>query len=97
MRTRYLLSYDVRDEKRLRRAAKVALAYGYRLQYSVYICDLSDIERTNLERALRRVLNLHEDAAVLVDLGVPGPSSDRRLHWLSTPSKLAETGEAKIV
>lgn len=97
MRTRYLLCYDVRDDRRLRRTAKVAEAWGYRLQYSVFVCDLSDVERASLERSLRNVLDLAADRAVLVDLGASGRSSARRLHWLSTPVRLHDSGEATIV
>lgn len=97
MRTRYLLCYDVRNDRRLRRTAKVAETWGYRLQYSVFICDLSDVERARLERELRDVLALSVDRAVLIDLGPPGRSSARRLHWLSTQLRLPEPGQATIV
>ncbi|MGE0434417.1 MAG: CRISPR-associated endonuclease Cas2 [Planctomycetota bacterium] len=42
----YLLTYDVRDDKRLRKVAKTLEGYGTRLQYSVFHCHLS---RTDLE------------------------------------------------
>jgi len=97
MRTRYLLCYDVRDDKRLRRTIKVAESWGYRLQYSVFVCDLSEVEKAGLEWDLRRVLHLDIDRAVLIDLGPPGVSSARRLHWVSAPAPLPVTGQAAIV
>jgi CRISPR-associated protein Cas2 len=97
VRTRYLLCYDVRDERRLRRTIKVAESWGYRLQYSVFICDLSDVERAGLERDLGGVLHLDADRAMLVDLGVPGASSARRFRWVSQPAQLPVAGEATIV
>ncbi|MER3410790.1 MAG: CRISPR-associated endonuclease Cas2 [Thermoleophilia bacterium] len=97
MRSRYLLCYDVRDEKRLRRTIKVAESWGYRLQYSVFVCDLSEVEKSGLERDLRGVLRLDIDRVVLIDLGPPGASSARRLHWVSAPAPLPVTGEATIV
>src|SRR4051794_37111107 len=45
-RRRYLMAYDFSDPKRLRRVCKVMEAYGERLQYSVFLCDLSDMELT---------------------------------------------------
>ncbi len=97
MRTRYLLCYDVRDDERLRRTARVAEAYGHRLQYSVFICDLSSVERARLERALRRVINFAEDRVVLVDLGPPGSAAER-LHWLTLrPPMLYQPDDAIIV
>jgi CRISPR-associated protein Cas2 len=97
MRTRYLLCYDVRDDRRLRRTAKVAEAWGYRLQYSVFVCDVDDVERARLVRGLREVLDLTVDRAVLVDLGPPGRSSGRRFRWISAPVPLYDSGQATIV
>ena len=97
MRTRYLLCYDVRDDRRLRRTAKVAESWGYRLQYSVFVCDLTEVERSGLERGLRDVLDLAVDRAVLVDLGPLGRFSARRLQWISSPVQLYDPGEATIV
>ena len=44
----YLLSYDIRDPKRLRRAAKSILGRGTRVQYSVFRCRLSKAEKEKL-------------------------------------------------
>jgi CRISPR-associated protein Cas2 len=90
MRTRYLLCYDVRDDGRLRRVAKLAEEFGYRLQYSVFICDLSQVERSRFERRLDDVLNLDVDAAVLIDLGPAHATSAGRFHWLSPPPRIPD-------
>jgi len=97
MRTRYLLCYDVRDDARLRRVGKLAEAYGYRLQYSIFLCDLSGVERSRLERALRQTLNLDVDAAVLIDLGPSGRVSASRFHWLSPPPKIHDPDAPTLV
>lgn len=97
MRSRYLLCYDVRDDKRLRHAAKVAEAFGYRLQYSVFLCDLSDVERIRLETRLRGVLELSVDNVMLVDLGPANSASEQRLRWLGSRRELYHSGEATIV
>lgn len=96
MRTRYLLCYDVRDDRRLRRVAKLAEAYGYRLQYSVFLCDLSPIERASFERGLRGILNLSIDEAVLIDLGLCGRGSASRFQWLSPPPRIHDPSIATI-
>jgi CRISPR-associated protein Cas2 len=96
MRTRYLLCYDVRDEGRLRRVGKVAEEFGYRLQYSVFICDLSQVERARFERRLDDVLNLDADAAVLIDLGPADRTSAGRFQWLSPPPMIPHTLMATI-
>jgi CRISPR-associated protein Cas2 len=43
----YLVCYDIRDPKRLRRCFKLLKGYGSSLQYSIFRCHLS---RRQLER-----------------------------------------------
>lgn len=97
MRSRYLLCYDVRDPARLRRTAKVAEAWGHRLELSVFVCDLDDVERARFVRDLRDVLHLEVDRAFLVDLGPAGDSSRRRFHWLTPPVVFPDARVATIV
>ncbi|HNI33962.1 MAG TPA: CRISPR-associated endonuclease Cas2 [Microthrixaceae bacterium] len=68
-RTRYLLAYDIRDPRRLRRVHKVATAFGTALQYSVFVCDLTVGELCDLRGALRDVMHFGEDSAMFVPLG----------------------------
>ena len=69
MRRCYLVCYDVRDDKRLRRIHKIMKAYGEAWQYSVFYCTLKAIDRVRLENAAREALNLKEDQLLIVDLG----------------------------
>lgn len=69
MRRCYLVCYDVRDDKRLRRIHRLMKAYGEPWQYSVFYCTLKAIDRVRLENAAREVLNLKEDQLLIVDLG----------------------------
>ena len=43
---RYLVCYDIRDERRLKRVGKMMKDYGTRVQYSVFEVDL---ERDRLD------------------------------------------------
>ncbi len=69
MRRCYLVCYDVRDDKRLRRIHRLMKAYGEPWQYSVFYCTLKAIDRVRLENTAREVLNLKEDQLLIVDLG----------------------------
>ena len=44
-RRRYLVAYDIRDDRRLRAIAACMEGYGERIQYSVFVTDLSDREK----------------------------------------------------
>jgi CRISPR-associated protein Cas2 len=47
-RRRYLVAYDIRDDRRLRSIAGCMEGYGTRIQYSVFVCDLSDREKVTV-------------------------------------------------
>ncbi len=65
----YLLSYDIRDKRRLRSMHKVATAYGRRLQYSLYACALTRTQRINLRIAVGNVVDAAVDSVIILDLG----------------------------
>lgn len=69
MRRCYLVCYDVRNPKRLRRTHNVMKAFGESWQYSIFYCMLKDIDRVRMENALRAEVNLKEDQVLIVDLG----------------------------
>ena len=50
---RVVVSYDISDDKRRRMVAKLLEGYGYRVQYSVFECDLSLKQLQKLRRELK--------------------------------------------
>lgn len=75
-RRRYLIAYDICDPKRLRRVIKVMESFGQRLQYSVFLCDLSDMERIAWEVEILTVMRTTEDSVVHIDLGAVDVSAE---------------------
>lgn len=69
MRRCFLVCYDVRNDKRLRRIHRLCKAYGEPWQFSVFYCVLKAIDRVRLENAAREILNLKEDQLLIIDLG----------------------------
>jgi CRISPR-associated protein Cas2 len=68
-RRRYLIAYDIADPRRLRQVCALMEEHGERLQYSVFLCDLTPAERAELETAVTHVMTLAEDSIVEIDLG----------------------------
>jgi CRISPR-associated protein Cas2 len=68
-RRRYLVAYDIRDDVRLRTVATCMEGYGYRIQYSVFVCDLSDQEAVVMRSDLETRMKTTEDSVMVVDLG----------------------------
>ena len=64
----YLLAYDITDPKRLRRIERIASAYGDRVQYSLFQCDLQLNKRKELESLLRQSSDKKKDSIFIIDI-----------------------------
>lgn len=95
-RTRYLLAYDIRDPRRLRRVHNVAKDYGEPLQYSVFVCDLTRVELLDLKADLLVELNVREDSVGIFDLGPPTGRGLHCVEFIGSRKPLPGTDEAAI-
>lgn len=68
-RRHFLVCYDIADDKRLAHVAKTVKDFGTRLQYSVYHCELSDIDLVRLRESLRDTIHSQEDRVLFINLG----------------------------
>lgn len=57
----WVVCYDIPENRRRAKIAKVMEGYGRRVQYSVFECDISEEKREKLEKALSRLLAEDED------------------------------------
>jgi CRISPR-associated protein Cas2 len=95
-RTRYLLAYDISDPRRLRRVHGIALTYGYPLQYSLFVCDLDEVQLVGLRADLGAEINHREDRISIFDLGAPHARGIACVHQMGRPQPLPSSGEAEI-
>jgi CRISPR-associated protein Cas2 len=89
-RRRYLIAYDICDPTRLRRVIKVMEGYGERLQYSVFLCDLSGMELQSWKEDILAVMSLGKDSVVRLDLGEVNAAVP--VHVLGRSRRLPTTG-----
>ena len=75
-----LAHYDIADSKRLRRVFKTCKNFGDHLQFSVFECDLSPMERVRMESELKELIHHGEDQVLFIALG-PSESRAERFHW----------------
>ncbi len=61
----YLVCYDIRNARRLRKAAKLVEGYGQRLQYSVFRCYLSDRQLQEMRWRLTELLEPADDVMMI--------------------------------
>jgi len=57
----YLVSYDIRHQRRWRQAYKILQGSGERIQYSLFRCRLSRIEMERLRWRLQQILEDEDD------------------------------------
>lgn len=96
-RTRYLVAYDIRDERRLRRVAQCVEGFGSRVQYSVFVCDLSEVELIRLRLELRDVLDHRTDSVMFVNLGPPEERGTHCFEFLGAAPGLPQSGGPTIL
>lgn len=97
VRHRYLVAYDVSDPARLRQVYKTMNGYGDPLQYSVFTCDLSEVERWKLKAALLEIIHHGEDRVIIVNLGPLGGRGDIAFEYLGRQEPVPAEREAVIV
>ena len=82
MRRRYLVGYDIANERRLQHVGKAMKGWGYRIQYSVFLCDLDGIERVAMREDLKSLISEREDSVFVLDLGEVDRWNPRRVEVL---------------
>ena len=92
MRRCYLVCYDIRHPKRLRRVFRVMKGYGEHWQFSVYFCVLKDIDRVRLQSDLEEEMNLKEDQVMILDLGPNEEEAREAAAVLGQPLPQADSG-----
>lgn len=84
-RHRYLVSYDISEPGRLRQVFKVLQGYGTHLQYSVFQCDLSKLQKFEMLADLQEEMHHEEDRVMLVDVGPADSRAKLAFEFLGRP------------
>jgi len=87
----HLITYDVRDPKRLRHVAKKLEGYGTRLQYSVFRCRLDRQMLEKLHWELNQIMADEDDLLVIplcsdCAAKVPRHSTGDQSSWAKPPA-----------
>jgi CRISPR-associated protein Cas2 len=86
----HLITYDVRDPKRLRQVAGKLESYGERIQYSVFRCRLDHESLEKLHWELNQIMASEDDLLVLPICAscagrVPIHSTGDQSDWIDKP------------
>lgn len=64
----YLILYDIRNEKRLTKVAKILESYSIRVQYSVFESDMPELIMKQMKSRLEKVIDTTEDFLLIFDI-----------------------------
>ncbi len=96
VRHRFLVSYDITDEIRLRRVHKVVKGFGWSLQYSVFVCDLDGLELLRLKALLAQEIHHSADRVAFIDLGLPAERGSTCFSFMGVTPTLPKSGPIVI-
>ena len=85
MRNTFLVCYDIRDDKRLRKVFKTMRDFGDHLQYSIFECQFTAIDIAKCRHTLSEIIKHNEDQVLFVDLGPTEGRGERVITALGQP------------
>ena len=66
---RFLIAYDVTDDRRRTRVATRLSSFGDRVQFSVFVIDGRPAKLVRLRRTLKMLIDPEVDSVIICDLG----------------------------
>jgi CRISPR-associated protein Cas2 len=85
MRSTYIVSYDISDDKRLKKVFKAMRDFGDHLQYSVFECQFTPADLARCRAALAEIIHHEEDQVLFILLGPAEGRGDRVITALGKP------------
>jgi CRISPR-associated protein Cas2 len=79
------VTYDICDAVRLRKVFKVMKGFGRHVQYSVFVCDLTELGLAELRAMLGEVIHQTDDQVLFVDVGPTGSRGTTVFQSLGRP------------
>ena len=85
MRSTYLVTYDICDDKRLRKVFKAMRDFGDHLQYSVFECQFTPTDLARCRHVLKDIIHHGQDQVLFIDLGPTEGRGERVITSLGQP------------
>lgn len=89
---RYLVAYDISDDRRRSRVARRLQEYGDRVQYSVFVVDIRPARLVRLRTLLEDLIDEQADSVLLCDLGPVTRVDHRRFEFLGYAAEIMPHG-----
>ncbi|WP_231386876.1 CRISPR-associated endonuclease Cas2 [Nocardia sp. BMG111209] len=92
---RYLIAYDITADQRRDQLATRLSRHGDRVQYSIFVIDISPVRLVNLRAEITRIVRTAEDSTLICDLGLVHMLSADQFHRVGRTRPI--TGNQSIV
>lgn len=84
-RRRYLITYDIADDRRRTRIFQTLKDEGDHAQYSVFFCECDRTELATLRSHLRPHVHSRDDQVLILDLGPGGDPLAASIETIGRP------------
>lgn len=85
MRNTYLVTYDICDDKRLRKVFKAMRDFGDHLQYSVFECQFTPADLARCRFVIGEIIHHSQDQVLFIDLGPTEGRGERVITSMGVP------------
>lgn len=92
---RFLIAYDIKDDKRRGKASKCLQSYGRRIQYSTFLVDLRPARLQRLAMQLEKTIESKADSVLICDLGLLKEAEKSRMTYLGVHD--ADEGDKPLI
>jgi CRISPR-associated protein Cas2 len=96
MSTRYYVTYDICDPRRLRRVFQILKGVAEHVQLSVFCCDVSARQLEGLLLELGEAIQPSEDQVLFIELGPTDGVAPSRVRSLGRPHEPRQPGAVII-
>jgi len=90
----WLVTYDISDDKRLRKVAQTCEDFGYRKQYSVFLIRVSATDLVRLRSRLYDIISLVEDQVLFIPLCAKCVA---QIEAIGRPTEAADAKDVVVV
>jgi len=87
---RTLICYDIISDRRRTRTANLLSEYGDRVQYSVFVVDISPARLLQLKDRLSSIIDNEEDSILFCDLGRVAKLSEHKFGYLGRSREVTD-------
>jgi len=86
------VAYDVPDDRRRTRLAKVLENFGDRIQFSVFVVDVSPAKLLRMRAKVSEVIDPDSDSVLFCDLGLLSTLDEKRFSYLGQSRGITAEG-----